>query len=73
MGDANSKHWLEVLEHIEKRKLTALVPGHGAAARDPNRAISDTRHYLAYTSNHWFWCLNLSNFLIILVFLFFYC
>ncbi len=48
MGDANSRHWLEVLEHIEKRKLTALVPGHGAAARDPNRAIADTRHYLAY-------------------------
>ena len=48
MGDANSKHWLEVLERMESRKLTALVPGHGAAARDPNRAISDMRRYLAY-------------------------
>ncbi len=48
MGDANSKHWLEVLEHMETRELTALVPGHGAAARDPNRAISDMRRYLAY-------------------------
>ena len=48
MGDANSKHWLEVLEHMEQRKLTALVPGHGAAARDPNRAIADMRRYLAY-------------------------
>jgi len=48
MGDANSKHWLEVLEHMEQRKLTALVPGHGAAARDPNRAITDMRQYLAY-------------------------
>jgi len=48
MGDANSKHWLEVLGHMEQRKLTALVPGHGAAARDPNRAIADMRRYLAY-------------------------
>lgn len=48
MGDANSKHWLEVLEHMEQRKLTALVPGHGAVARDPNRAITDMRQYLAY-------------------------
>ncbi len=48
MGDANSRHWLEVLEHMEQRKLAALVPGHGAMARDPNRAIADMRHYLAY-------------------------
>lgn len=48
MGDANSKHWLEVLEHMEDSKLAALVPGHGAAAHDPNRAISSMRRYLAY-------------------------
>ena len=48
MGDANSKHWLEVLEHMEDSKLVALVPGHGAAAHDPNRAISGMRRYLAY-------------------------
>ena len=48
MGDANSRHWLEVLDRIGQRKLTALVPGHGAMARDPDRAIRDMRHYLAY-------------------------
>ena len=48
MGDANSKHWLEVLERMEERKLAALVPGHGAAASDPNQAISTMRRYLAY-------------------------
>jgi len=48
MGDANSKHWLEVLEHMEDSKLAALVPGHGAAAHDPDRAISSMRRYLAY-------------------------
>jgi hypothetical protein len=30
------------------RRLTALVPGHGAAASDPNRAIDTMRAYLAY-------------------------
>jgi len=48
MGDANSKHWLEVLEHMEDSKLVALVPGHGAAASNPNKAISGMRSYLAY-------------------------
>lgn len=48
MGDANSRHWLEVLERMGQRKLTTLVPGHGAVASDPNRAITDMRNYLAY-------------------------
>ena len=38
MGDANSGHWLEVLQRMENQQLAALVPGHGAAASDPNRA-----------------------------------
>ncbi len=48
LGDANTKHWLDVLTQMETTKLVALIPGHGPAARDPNRAISMTRHYLAY-------------------------
>ncbi len=48
MGDANSKHWLEVLQHMQNRQLVALVPGHGAAAHDPNKAIAGTLEYLAY-------------------------
>jgi glyoxylase-like metal-dependent hydrolase (beta-lactamase superfamily II) len=48
MGDANSKHWLQVLERMEDRKLVALVPGHGGAARDPGGAIGGMRRYLAY-------------------------
>lgn len=48
MGDANSKHWLEVLQHMQNRRLVALVPGHGAAAHDPNKAIAGTLSYLAY-------------------------
>ena len=48
LGDANTKHWLNVLTHMETAKLVALIPGHGPAAEAPNQAISMTRHYLAY-------------------------
>ena len=48
MGDANSRDWLEVVERMEDQKLVALVPGHGAAAEDPNRAIATMRRYLSY-------------------------
>jgi len=48
LGDANTKHWQETLEHMETSKLVALVPGHGPAAEQPNKAISQTLHYLSY-------------------------
>ncbi len=48
LGDANTKHWLEVLQHMETARLVALIPGHGPAAQEPNKAISMTRRYLAY-------------------------
>ncbi len=48
MGDANSKHWLDVLQRMENQQLAALVPGHGAAASDPNQPISSMRRYLDY-------------------------
>ena len=48
LGDANSKHWLEVLKRMESAQLGALVPGHGPAASDPNAAISGTLVYLSY-------------------------
>jgi glyoxylase-like metal-dependent hydrolase (beta-lactamase superfamily II) len=48
LGDANTRHWLDVLTQMETSKLVALIPGHGPAAKDPNQAISMTRHYLAY-------------------------
>jgi hypothetical protein len=37
-----------VLQRMEVQQLVALVPGHGALARDPNRAISTMRRYLSY-------------------------
>ncbi len=48
MGDANSRHWLEVLQRMENQQLVALVPGHGAAAKDPNQPVATMRRYLDY-------------------------
>lgn len=48
IGSNNTKHWLETLKRIETAKLNALVPGHGAAAKEPNKAITLTRKYLAF-------------------------
>jgi len=48
LGDANTKHWLDVLQQMETAKLVALIPGHGPAAEEPTQAISMTRRYLAY-------------------------
>jgi glyoxylase-like metal-dependent hydrolase (beta-lactamase superfamily II) len=47
LGDANTKTWLETLTKMEVSKIAALIPGHGPAAKDPNKAISATRSYLA--------------------------
>jgi glyoxylase-like metal-dependent hydrolase (beta-lactamase superfamily II) len=47
-GDSNTRNWVSVLQRMEREQLTALVPGHGGVAADPNAAISLTRRYLAY-------------------------
>ncbi len=47
LGDADTKRWLETLQHMETAGLVALVPGHGPAARKPTEAIRATRRYLA--------------------------
>ena len=51
LGDANTKKWLETLTQMETGKVTALIPGHGPAAKNPNMAISATRNYLAKIRN----------------------
>lgn len=47
LGDANTKTWLDTLIKMEVGKIAALIPGHGPAAKNPNKAISATRNYLA--------------------------
>jgi len=48
LGDANTRHWLQLLERMQLENLVALVPGHGGVAKKPNEAIGLTRRYLAY-------------------------
>jgi glyoxylase-like metal-dependent hydrolase (beta-lactamase superfamily II) len=48
VGNADSKKWLDTLTKLETGGLTALVPGHGPASKDPQNTISLTRRYLAY-------------------------
>jgi len=45
-GNADTKHWLSLLNQLQHTNLTALIPGHGAAAQQPDKAIKLTRHYL---------------------------
>ena len=47
-GNADTVHWLEVLQNLNTVNLKALIPGHGAAATDPNGAIELTLRYLSY-------------------------
>ncbi len=44
----HTKHWLETLQSLETNEVKALVPGHGPAAKNPQKAITLTREYLAY-------------------------
>ncbi|MDH5183286.1 MAG: MBL fold metallo-hydrolase [Gammaproteobacteria bacterium] len=48
LGDADTRHWLETLEKMETSGLAGLIPGHGSAAKNPTKAIAQTRRYLAY-------------------------
>ena len=48
LGDSNTRHWVQILQRMEKEQLVALVPGHGGVAEKPNEAISLTRRYLVY-------------------------
>ncbi|NOQ89550.1 MAG: MBL fold metallo-hydrolase [Gammaproteobacteria bacterium] len=48
VGSADSKKWLDTLTKLETGGLTALVPGHGPASKDPKNTISLTRRYLAH-------------------------
>ena len=48
VGNADTKHWLKVMEKLETTGLNVLIPGHGPASKDPAKTIALTRKYLAY-------------------------
>ena len=47
LGNANTKNWLETLIKFETDNVSALIPGHGPHAKEPSKAITLTRRYLA--------------------------
>jgi len=48
VGQANSKAWLAALDRIEPLAPKMVIPGHGAASRDPKPDIERTRAYLQF-------------------------
>jgi glyoxylase-like metal-dependent hydrolase (beta-lactamase superfamily II) len=48
-GGADTGHWLAVLERLDNTGITALIPGHGPAAKKPAEAVRLTLEYLSYT------------------------
>lgn len=48
VGDADTGHWISVLERMKLMGPKALVPGHGPAATDPVAAVSLTLDYLRF-------------------------
>jgi glyoxylase-like metal-dependent hydrolase (beta-lactamase superfamily II) len=48
VGQADSKAWLAALDRIEPLAPKMVIPGHGAASRNPRPDIELTRKYLLY-------------------------
>lgn len=48
VGQADSRAWLAALDRIEPLAPKMVIPGHGAASRDPKPDIAMTRAYLQF-------------------------
>jgi glyoxylase-like metal-dependent hydrolase (beta-lactamase superfamily II) len=48
VGNADSKRWIEAMERIVPLVPLMVIPGHGAAGRDPLPDIAFTREYLQF-------------------------
>jgi glyoxylase-like metal-dependent hydrolase (beta-lactamase superfamily II) len=48
VGNADSKRWLAAMDQLLNLNPKAMVPGHGAASRDPAADLVFTRDYLRY-------------------------
>ena len=48
VGDADTRRWVQALDDLQTGGVTALIPGHGPAAADPDQALAQTRDYLHY-------------------------
>jgi len=47
VGNANIFNWLDALDKMRKVNVSAVLPGHGPLAKDPNALISLTYNYLS--------------------------
>ena len=48
VGNADSRRWLRAMDELLRLKARVMVPGHGAASRDPAADLAFTRDYLRY-------------------------
>ncbi len=48
VGEADSKRWLEKIDHLLRLEPRLMVTGHGAVSRDPARDLALTRDYLLF-------------------------
>lgn len=48
VGNADSKAWLRALERIDANRPLVVIPGHGAASKDPRADAGLTRAYLTF-------------------------
>lgn len=48
VGDANSKSWLQTLNHMLATDPAIVIPGHGEASRDAKQDITLTQDYLIF-------------------------
>ena len=48
VGQADSRRWIQALEHLLSFDATTIVPGHGPLSRDARKDMELTRDYLVY-------------------------
>jgi len=48
VAGSNPENWLKRLQNLDVSNLTAIVPGHGGASKNPQQALEFTRGYLQY-------------------------
>lgn len=48
VGDANSKSWLQTLDHMLATDPAIVIPGHGEASRNAKQDMTLTRDYLIF-------------------------
>lgn len=52
IGEANTRNWMKTLDSLRGIKVAALIPGHGPLAKNPDKVIDSTYHYLATLRKH---------------------